>query len=319
MTRYLSVPVAIGFVAALCACASPERSESGAKGADGAAKSDSGAPTLFDDFTYTSAAEMERNGWILRTKPGWPGVPGASWTGNVEVGVPDAASASNRLVRMRAITDGTKTRQAQFCHQRKYDEGTYAARVRFSDAPVSGPDGDQIVQTFYTIAPLKSPLDTDYSELDFEYLPNGGWGSGELTLFVTTWETFHPEPKWLQINKSTNVQSSRNGWRTLVLQVAGGEATYFIDGEKLGTHGGPYYPEEPMSINFNLWFIRDQLVKSSARRTYAQEVDWVFHEAGSVLSPAQVRERVAAFQQSGVAFRDTVPARDPPLDSPCDF
>jgi len=36
-----------------------------------------------------------------------------------------------------------------------------------------GPDGDQIVETFYTISQMDEP---SYSEADFEYLPNGGWG-----------------------------------------------------------------------------------------------------------------------------------------------
>lgn len=277
------------------------------------------APTLFDDFSYASKEAFERNGWIMRTKAGWPGVPGAIWTDNVTLGVKDAAQPENRVVRMTARTDGATTRQAQFCHQRKYFEGTYAARVHWLDAPLEGPDGDQLVETFYMISPLKAPLDPDYSELDFEYLPNGGWGSGELTLFTTTWETFHPEPKWLQINKSNAVQRSRAGWHVLTLQVANGSATYYIDDEKLATHGGPYYPEEPMSINFNLWFIRDQLVKSSAPRSYQQDVDWVFHEVGSVLAPAEVREKVAALRKAGVAFRDTVVPHSPPLESPCDF
>jgi hypothetical protein len=279
----------------------------------------SAAPTLFDDFSYSSKEAFEHNGWIMRSKAGWPGVPGAIWAGNVVVGVADPDERGNRLVRMTAETDGSVTRQAQFCHQRKYFEGTYAARVHWLDAPLGGPDGDQTVETFYMISPLKTPLDPDYSELDFEYLPNGGWGSAGPTLFATTWETFNPEPKWLQINTSRAAQGSRARWHTLTLQVANGDATYFIDDEKLVTHGGPYYPEEPMSINFNLWFIRDQLVKSSELRRYQQQVDWVFHEAGSVLSPAQVRAKVATLRKEGVAFRDTVPPQSPPLDSPCDF
>lgn len=285
-----------------------------------------GAPTataaeqlLFDDFSYASRAEAERNGWILRSAAGWPGVPGAVWTDNVEVGVRDPDDPANRFMRMNASTDGTTTRQAQFCHQRKYFEGTYAARVRWSDAPVSGPDGDQVVETFYLIAPLKAPLDTDYSETDFEYLPNGGWGSKDLTLFATTWETFHPEPQWLQVNTSTNTQGSRAGWHVLTLQIANGQATYFIDDEKLATHGGPYYPEEKMSINFNLWFIRDQLVKSAQPRSYQQDVDWVLHQPGRVLTPAEVRQMVADQRRAGARFKDTVPANEPPLNSPCDF
>ncbi|NJO12939.1 MAG: glycoside hydrolase family 16 protein [Gammaproteobacteria bacterium] len=246
-------------------------------------------------------------------------MPGAEWSGNVALGIVDPDDARNRLVRLTASTDRTKTRQAQFCHQRKYYEGTYAARVRWADAPMSGPDGDQIVETFYMIAPLKAPLDTDYSELDFEYLANGGWGSSGETLFVTTWETFNPEPLWLQINKNSSVSGSRAGWHTLVATVADGTVTYFIDGERLGEHGGPYYPEEPMSINFNLWFIRDGLHGSTEPRTWQQDVDWVFHEARRVLTPAQVVDKVEALRRAGIAFRDTVPARDPPLDSPCDF
>ncbi len=35
---------------------------------------------LFDDFSYGNKQQMKKNGWILRTEPGWPGVPGATWS-----------------------------------------------------------------------------------------------------------------------------------------------------------------------------------------------------------------------------------------------
>jgi hypothetical protein len=276
-------------------------------------------PMLFDDFNYTSAREFERNGWIMRTAPGWPGVSDALWSGNVTLGVEDPEHAGNYLVRMTATTDGTTTGQAQFCHQRKYFEGTYAARVRFHDAPASGPDGDQVVETFYLISPLKAPLDPNYSEIDFEYLPNGGWGGGPLTLYVTTWETFRPEPEWLQVNTSRAVQGSREGWHTLVVQVAAHEVKYYVDRELLATHGEPYYPEEPMSINFNLWFIKDGLAAGGDSRHYVEDIDWVFHRKDEVVTPARVEELVNEMRKAGVTFRDTVPAMNPPLASPCNF
>lgn len=274
-------------------------------------------PILFDDFSHQSLENFTRSGWTPRTRQGWPGIEGATWDDAIAF-IDDALTPGNRLLRMTASTDGRTTRQAQFCHQRKYLEGTYAARVRFSDQPVSGPDGDQVVQTFYNIAPLKAPLDPDYSEQDFEYLPNGGWGGGDVTLHNTTWETFQLEP-WQQVSASSSHRGSLEGWHTLVLQVAHPTVRYFLDGKLLATHGEPYFPEDHMSINFNLWFIRDGLIDSSERRVYQEDVDWVFHAAGRVLSPTEVEQQVQQLRASGVAFRDTVPATTPALASPCDL
>jgi len=273
---------------------------------------------LFDDFSYTSLEAFVGNEWIARTTKGWPGVEGATWQGALSF-VDDESRSANRVLRMTASTNGTTTQQAQLCHQRQYYEGTYAARVRFTDRPVVGPDGDQVVETFYTITPLKAPLDPDYSEQDFEYLPNGGWDGRALTLYNTTWETFRPKPEWLAVNDTHTRPGSLHGWHTLVLQIADRKVKYFLDGKLLTTHGEPYYPEAPMSINFNLWFIADGLLDSAAQRIYQEDVDWVFHEAGRTLSPAEVVRTVADLRAAGIAFLNDVPALDPPLPSPCDL
>ena len=276
---------------------------------------------LFDDFSYTGKAQLKRNGWIVRTVPGWPGVPGAIWAEEGVSLMNDPDQRNNRILRMTSATDGpgAKTTQTQICHQRKYLEGTYAARVRFTDAPVSGPGGDQIVQSFYTISPLKAPMDLDYSELDYEYLPNGGWGIDGPTLYATTWETFSPEPNWKKDNVFQTANGSQAGWHTLVTQVADKKVRYFVDGKLFAEHGGNYYPEDTMSINFNLWFIRDGMKQVNERREYQEDIDWVFHQAGVALAPEQVEAAVATMRRKAIKFRDTVPAKVPVLKSPCDF
>ena len=277
--------------------------------------------TLFDDFNYSTYKQLARHGWIIRTAAGWPGVPGATW-GNKGVSFPlDQEHRGNRLLRMISSTDGTgsNTRQTQICHQRKYLEGTYAARVRFVNMPTDGPSGDQLVESFYTISPLKAPWDPDYSELDFEYLPNGGWGFTGPTLFTTSWRTFSPEPNWKKDNVFNTRSGSIAGWHTLVTQVADGKVKYYIDGKPLAEHGGQYYPRSLMSINFNLWFIKDATVNSNAVRHYQEDIDWVFHEAKKILAPEEVEAKVAALRRRSVKFQDTVPAPVPSLISPCDY
>ncbi len=275
---------------------------------------------LFDDFSYSTRDEMTSNGWILRAEAGWPGVPGAAFRAENVTFVDDAQAAANRLLRMTSSTDGTSanTFQTQICHQRKYLEGTYAARVYFNNRPASGPDGDQVVETFYAITPYEGPLRPDYSEMDFEYLPNGGWGLSPLTFAFTTWETVRIEP-WQADNASDPVSADMDGWQTLVLQVMDGKVRYFINGSPVAEHGGNYYPDARMSINFNLWFIDGGLLDNNETRSYQEDIDWVFHAAGEILSPRAVEQKIQSLRDAGIKFLDTVPVGTPALPSLCDL
>jgi hypothetical protein len=261
---------------------------------------------------------MTANGWIVRSGQGWPGVTGATFREENVTFMDYPDPAGNRLLRMTSSTDGSSenTFQTQICHQRKYLDGTYAARVRFNDTPTTGNDGDQVVQTFYMITPYDRPFNPDYSEMDFEYLPNGGWGSAATTLHVTTWETVQIEP-WDADNASNSKQGSLEGWHTLVTQVSGGTVRYFVDGDLIAQHGGEYYPDALMSINFNLWFINDGLNSPGAVREYQEDIDWVFHVVGQSLMPNEVLAKVAELRNTSVSFQDTVM---PGIStSPCDL
>src|SRR5436190_9468570 len=131
-----------------------------------------GSGILFDDFNYRGPDDraLHRRQWDVRTTRGGPGLPDASWSKSGVSFVDDPDRSGNRLLQLTAATDGTPahTQQAEICHQRKFYEGTYASRVRFTDTPLSGPTGDHIVQTFFTITPLRFDLDWEYGELDFE-------------------------------------------------------------------------------------------------------------------------------------------------------
>ncbi|KUN38535.1 hydrolase [Streptomyces longwoodensis] len=268
-----------------------------------------GSGTLWDDFSYTSYADpkISANGWSVRSNSGGPGVPGATWDPS---NVTFATSAGNTVMTLETSTAGTAgtTEQAEVLTKAtKFQNGTYAARVRFNDAPRSGPDGDHLVQTFFTINDLKAPMADDYAEYDFEYLPNGGWGEPSNILYTTSWETYNPDP-WQAVNQHTEARQSYAGWHDLVLTIDGSSITYFIDGQLFGTHDAAYLPERPMSINFNQWLIDLTGQTSTTPRAYEQQVDYVLHVKDQVLTPAQVNAKVAAYRSTGTAFEDTVPA-----------
>ena len=261
---------------------------------------------------------MIANNWVVRDGGGWPGVTGATFRAENVTFIDYPDQAGNRLLRMTSTTDGggENTYQTQICHQRKYLEGTYAARVRFSDEPLSGGDGDQVVETFYMITPYDKPFNPDYSEMDFEYLPNGGWGGSPTTMYVTTWETVQIEP-WNADNTSNSNQESLTGWHILVAQVTGGTVRYFIDGRLIAQHGGKFYPDAFMSINFNLWFIDGGLNGTDDMREYQEDIDWVYHEAGVSLMPDEINAKVTELRNASVKFQDTVHPGIP--ESPCDL
>ena len=266
---------------------------------------------LFDDFTYSSNSDpnLAAMNWTLRNAQNeGPGIAGATWSPNNISFLNDPNNASNRLVQLQSTTGGTgaTTSEAEMYLPNKFFEGTYATRIYFNDTPASGNDGDHVVTTFFSICVpcLTYDLDPNYRENDFEYLPNGGWGVTGPIMYMTTWDTYRAQP-WRAINASTNIKASFAGWHTLVMTVSAGHVKYYIDGSLVADHSGIYYPEGPMTLNYNLWFIDG--TGASGTRVWQQRMDWVYFAKDSVLTPAQVDAIVANYKSQNVARLDTVP------------
>ncbi|HEY0894060.1 MAG TPA: glycoside hydrolase family 16 protein, partial [Cellvibrio sp.] len=163
----------------------------------------------------------------------------------------------------------------------------------------------------------------NYSETDFEYLPNGGWGeNAKPAMWTTSWDTFQLEP-WTKVNEFTRQEGSYAGWRTLVLTVADNKVTYYVDGKLFSEHTSAVYPEDFMSINFNLWFMPKGAdgslgpVDSPEMREYQEDIDWVFFQEGVAISTAEVEAQIAELRGKKVAYVDNVKEQNPVLPSPC--
>jgi len=271
---------------------------------------------FFDDFSYADRTAFEANNWQIRDGKGHPGDKRAHWDED-NVSFHPSENGAESFLRMTSYVNGgvDDAGQTQICHMRKYKEGTYAARVFFNTDPVSGPGGDETVQTFYTISPLESPMHLDYSEMDFEYLPNGGWGQ-EQAMWTTTWETFQHEP-WKMDNESNYDLKNYDGWHTLMIHAMDSTVTYFVDGKKFYEASSRVFPEVPMSINFNLWFIPNGLVESEESRAYQEDIDWVYFLKDKALTMDQVEQIVERFRSGEVTYADTVDPGSPALVSEC--
>ena len=254
---------------------------------------------MFDDFHYTGPTDpgLAAHDWTVRTGAGGPGVQN-SWSANGISFPSDPTATGGKVMQLEATTDGTTagTTQAEIdTTQEKFFEGTYAARVYFNDAPTTGQNGDHVNETFYTISPDNSL----YSELDNEYLPNGGWGAPGPTLYTTSWYSADAMDR-----VTHNVISSLQGWHTLEMTVTGGTVTYYVDGQEYFSSTGKYYPREPMTIDFNEWFID---LPFTGSRTWDEKVNWVYYNASGAIAPSDVQTAVNDYYSSGTDFTDTVP------------
>lgn len=276
---------------------------------------------FFDDFSQPDVAALAADGWTVRSVAGHPGVPGARWGAAGLALIDDPQRPGNRLLQLRAQTDGTPagTQQAQLCSARKMLRGTYAARIRFHDTPFAGADGDPVIQSFYATSPLAHDYDPRFSEVDWEYLANGGWGSPVTRLYGLSWQTVRIEP-WDAHNSAHERPGSLAGWHQLLMQVTPADVRLFVDGEPFAVHGGRNVPVQAMALQFNLWFSPGGLGAPSAQpRVWRYEVDWVLHAKDRLLAPAEVDAEVARLRAAGVTRQDAIPAEKPPLDSPCNL
>ncbi|MFF9342529.1 MULTISPECIES: glycoside hydrolase family 16 protein [unclassified Streptomyces] len=299
----LTLPV---LLCALAACAA-DPVAGGDTDAAGPARDASPTPTgppgtLFDDFDYTGADDpsLAAHGWEIRTGGGGPGIKD-TWSADGAAFPADPAAEGGKVLRLRSSTDGTArgtTQTEVHTTGRNFFTGTFAARVHLSDDPTSGRDGDHVVQTFFPISPSDSS--ENYSELDFEYLPNGGWGSVGPRLDNVSWYKADPPDR---VHKT--LQRRLGGWHTMVITAMDGKVTYSLDGEKLFTSSGKYVPRERMDIHFSNWLI--DLPFTGGPRTWDMKVDWVYHKADEALSRADVQKAVDGFHGAGTAYVNTVP------------
>ncbi|MEZ0067340.1 hypothetical protein ABIA32_003353 [Streptacidiphilus sp. MAP12-20] len=283
--------------ASASASASPSASASASPSSSATSTPPPGG-ALFDDFTYTGPTDpsLGTHGWSVRTGSGGPGVQN-SWSADGISFPADTTAQGGHAMDLTASTDGTSagTKQAELdTKAQKFFEGTYAARVYFNDKPTTGANGDHVNETFYAITPDNSL----YSENDFEYLPNGGWGGPANSMYTTTWYSADAMDR-----VTTDTMGSLQGWHNLVATVMGGTVTYYIDGKQVFSSTGKYYPRQPMTIDFNEWFID---LPFTGARSWDQKVNWVYFAKNVAQSPADVQNAVNSYYTNGTHFTDTV-------------
>ena len=213
-------------------------------------------------------------------------MPGASWpASNVSFPTVDGAE----VLQLAAVhrRHGRRHQPAELLHQtqvlrghlRRAGQVRRRAGLRHRRRP---PGGDVLHHH-----PARRPDSTrTTARSTSSTCPTAGGASRVRIFYQTTWETYQTEP-WEAVNAHAEQRQSFNGWHDLQFTVSAGHVKYFIDGAQVADHGGSYYPETTMSINFNLWFI-DTAAHAGGRATYNQQVDWLYYAGSEALTPAQV-------------------------------
>jgi hypothetical protein len=255
---------------------------------------------MFDDFHYTGSDDplLQAHGWQIRTDPGGPGIQN-TWT-TAGVSFPTVQSAQGgQVMQLQLTSDGTaaSTRQTELRSAKpEFFTGTYAARVYFTDGPAIGENGDHINEAFYAIS---APTETQrYSELDYEYMPNGGWGSARPELDTTSW---HSSKAGDRVYRPT--YQRLHGWHTVMITELNGETAYYLDGKKLFSNGPAYSLHGPVDVAFSTWLID---LPFAGPRTWNMQVNWFYYQAGKALSLSDVNKAVNRYYANGTHYIDTL-------------
>ncbi|WP_197699061.1 cellulose binding domain-containing protein [Micromonospora inositola] len=257
------------------------------------------AGTLFDNFHYTDAADpaVTANGWQVRTDGGGPGIAG-TWSADAINFPANRKAQGGQVLQLQVTTDGTRqgTRQAELIGiDNTFFTGTIAARIHFTDKPADGRNGDHIIESFCMISP-KSTSER-YTELDFEYQPNGGWGAPGPKLDTTSWRSATPGDRTTRALHRTLA-----GWHTLMITAVHGKVTYSIDGRPVFHSSGKTFPREPMRIHLNTWLID---LPFAGERTWNMQVNWIYSVDGKAVSVAEVQSAVDGFYSNGINYINT--------------
>ena len=276
------------------------------------------AQLLFDDFIYATPDDAS---FLLNWKASdyGPAAPGVGvFSKNNVVFLPDATNASNKQMRIMFKTSGSRetTIQGEVEGKKQFLYGTYATRMRFYNQPIEGPaqvvgpdTGDRMIETFFTISPYYVP-NTDYGELDFEYLPNAGWNADEggrftgPTMWNTTWKN-----RDTRITKPT--QEDFSGWHTFWMTVTPTAVTYYIDDRLMVQHTNvEYIPKTTMYLMYNIWISGEMFAagQNGIPRTWAQDVDWMYYAKDTTLTRSDVESFVNQYRSQNIPKKDTLPA-----------
>lgn len=291
------------------------------------------ANVFFDDFSYTDPEDLEKRGnWDVQEGTGRrPGNRDWGWAADHVVLMQDPEDPENTIVRLKASTEGNKNvNQSQIrYYEEKFGAGVYAAKVwLYDDVKEADSDSawnakDQALSTFFTINRIQAPTWEPYHESDFEYLFNGGWGGPEKTMWFTSWNSYSlqtsSEGQTNQVTTNNNQprQSLDGDWRILTIKLdEDGRTTYYIDGVQKASHANKDQIAGPQSIAFNLWFIGGgQDTKVQGKRTYWEDVDWVYYTPDTDVSTEEIENIVNDLKAADVDVFDEISAPDITLNS----
>jgi hypothetical protein len=273
------------------------------------------AEEFFDDFSYAGGASVDGTdpqfqcfGWYVRTGGGGPGPTQATWRADYVSWADDPALPGNRVMQLRASTNGTGSGTFQSEVDSNADifhEGTYGVRIKYVD-PVAGA-GQPSVQAFTTYKGLL--CDINYSECDIEYATLDPWSTrcgSQPAFHFQTWEQYCEAPYLADLTPAqpSPICGSLAGWHTLTMIVSNGTVRYYLDGLLKATHGGAYYPETPMRVLLLHWI--SEPLNPGVAADMSMEVDWIHYTKDTVLSPAQVESQVVQLRSAGVLRRNTI-------------